>query len=69
MYVKNPHDDKFLSCAMAAHADLIVTGDQAFYELKKFKSVKIVSPAAFLKDVVLKPSSNRLNAGRIIMKA
>ena len=31
---------------MAAHADLIVTGDQAFYELKKFKSVKIVSPAA-----------------------
>ena len=46
---KDPHDDKFLSCAMAAHADLIVTGDQAFYELKKFKSVKIVSPAAFLK--------------------
>jgi putative PIN family toxin of toxin-antitoxin system len=46
---KDPHDDKFLSCAMAAHADLIVTGDQAFYELKKFKFVKIVSPAAFLK--------------------
>jgi uncharacterized protein len=46
---KDPHDDKFLSCAMSAHADLIVTGDQAFYELKKFKSVKIVSPAVFLK--------------------
>lgn len=46
---KDPQDDKFLSCAMAAHADLIVTGDQAFYELKKFKSVKIISPSVFIK--------------------
>jgi uncharacterized protein len=46
---KDPQDNKFLSCAMAAHAYLIVTGDQAFYELKKFKSVKIISPAMFIK--------------------
>lgn len=46
---KDPHDDKFLSCAAAAHADFIVTGDQAFYQMKKFKTVNIVSPAAFLK--------------------
>lgn len=46
---KDPYDDKFLSCAVAAHADFIVTGDQAFYQLKKFKTANIVSPAAFLK--------------------
>jgi putative PIN family toxin of toxin-antitoxin system len=46
---KDHHDDKFLSCAVSAHADMLVSGDQGLYQLKKFKFVKIVSPAAFIK--------------------
>lgn len=45
----DPHDDKFLSCAISARADMIVTGDQDLHQLGKFKSIKIISPAAFIK--------------------
>ena len=45
----DPHDDKFLSCAISARADMIVTGDQDLHQLRKFKSIKIISPAAFIK--------------------
>jgi hypothetical protein len=48
---KDRHDDKFLSCAVSAGADILVSGVQALYQLKKFKAVKIVSPAAFLKEI------------------
>jgi putative PIN family toxin of toxin-antitoxin system len=47
---KDRYDDKFLSCAVSARADMLVSGDRALYQLKKFKSVKIVSPAAFLRE-------------------
>jgi uncharacterized protein len=45
----DPHDNKFLSCALAASADYIVTGDKAFYSLKRYRSVKIVRAAEFLR--------------------
>lgn len=48
---EDPHDEKFLSCAVSSRADMLVSGDHALYKLKKFKSVKIVSPAAFLKEM------------------
>jgi hypothetical protein len=48
---EDTHDEKFLSCAISARADMLVSGDHAFYKLKKFKSVKIVSPSAFLKEI------------------
>jgi len=48
---KDRHDDKFLSCAVSARADMLVSGDRAWYQLKKFKSVKIVSTAAFLREI------------------
>ena len=48
---KDRHDDKFLSCAVSARADMLVSGDRALYQLKKFKSVKIVSTAAFLREI------------------
>lgn len=43
------HDNKFLSCALAASADYIVTGDKALYSLKRFRSVKMVRASEFLR--------------------
>ena len=48
---KDHHDDKFLSCAVSAGAYMLVSGDRALFQLKKFKSVKIVSPSAFIKEI------------------
>jgi len=45
----DPADDKFISCALAASADYIVSGDKALIDLKQYKSVKIIKPSEFLK--------------------
>lgn len=45
----DPHDDKFLSCAVSASADYIVTGDRQFRSLKEFQAIKIVTPAEFMR--------------------
>ncbi|MBN1255992.1 MAG: putative toxin-antitoxin system toxin component, PIN family [Deltaproteobacteria bacterium] len=42
-------DDKFLACALSASADYLVSGDKALTELKQYKSVRIITPADFLK--------------------
>ncbi len=47
---KDPSDDKIIECALAAHADFIVTGDKAHVlPLKRYERIKILSPADFLK--------------------
>jgi len=46
---KDRDDNKFLSCAVSAGADYIVTGDREFCELGKFRTVKIITPLKFLK--------------------
>ena len=45
---RDPHDDMFLAVACNARASLIVTGDKDLLELKKFKSVKIVTAREYL---------------------
>lgn len=45
----DPADDKFISCALSAFADYIVSGDKALIDLKQYKSVKIIKPSEFLK--------------------
>jgi len=45
----DPADDKFISCALSAFADYIVSGDKTFIDLKQYKSVKIIKPSEFLK--------------------
>jgi len=44
----DPDDNKFLSCAAAARAEAIVSGDTHLLELKTFKGIGIVSPHIFL---------------------
>ncbi|MBI5587983.1 MAG: putative toxin-antitoxin system toxin component, PIN family [Deltaproteobacteria bacterium] len=45
----DPDDDKFLACAEAAKADVIVSGDAHLLSLKKYKGSPIVSTEKFLK--------------------
>lgn len=44
---RDPDDDKFLSCAVSAGADFIVSGDNDLCDLRKHKSVKIINPRDF----------------------
>ena len=46
---RDPHDDMFINCALAANASYIVSGDQDLLVLKKVSKIKIVTPAEFLK--------------------
>lgn len=47
---EDPHDDKFIECAVAAKANVIVSGDGHLQKLKSYKSIQILSPAEFLKS-------------------
>lgn len=44
-------DDKFLSCAIAALADFIVTGDNALLSVEKFRSVRIIKASRLIEIV------------------
>jgi len=45
---RDPDDDKFISCAISARAKYIVSGDKDLSELRRYKTVKIITPAEFL---------------------
>jgi len=45
---RDPGDDKFISCALSASADCIVSGDKDFCELRQYKTLKIMNPSDFL---------------------
>jgi putative PIN family toxin of toxin-antitoxin system len=47
---RDPRDDKFLELAVSGHADLIISGDLDLLELKTFRGIPILSPAAFLEE-------------------
>lgn len=44
----DPDDDAVLECAVAADAAYIVSGDSHLQDLDSFRTIDIVSPAAFL---------------------
>lgn len=48
---RDPHDDKFLACALAAEARYIVSGDQDLLVLSPFEGVAVLSPTAFVEQV------------------
>jgi len=48
---RDPEDDKFISCAISASADYIVSGDKDLFDLKQYKSAKIIKASDFLKKV------------------
>lgn len=45
---RDPDDNKFIECAVAADSKYIVTGDNDLLDIKSYFEIKIVSPATFL---------------------
>jgi putative PIN family toxin of toxin-antitoxin system len=46
---RDPEDDKFISCAISANADYIVTGDKDLSHLKKYQSIRMIHASDFIK--------------------
>src|SRR4030066_549551 len=46
----DPDDDKFVECAVALKADVVITGDSATRALGEYMGIKIVNPQQFLKN-------------------
>ncbi|OGA23680.1 MAG: putative toxin-antitoxin system toxin component, PIN family [Betaproteobacteria bacterium RIFCSPLOWO2_02_FULL_67_26] len=47
--LRDPDDKPLLACALAAQAELIVSGDRDVLELRQFRGLAIVTPAEALK--------------------
>jgi predicted nucleic acid-binding protein len=48
---RDPTDDKFLELAVNGRADLIISGDRDLLALDPFRSIPIITPAAFMRDL------------------
>ena len=55
-YPPDPTDAKFLTCALAAQADWLVTGDHDFTQARKLLTTTILSVSQF-KTLVCDPAS------------
>jgi putative PIN family toxin of toxin-antitoxin system len=45
----DPEDDKFIECAVAFKAEVIITGDKALKTMGEYMGIKILTPQQFLK--------------------
>jgi len=53
---RDPDDDLVIECAVISHADFIVTGDADLLGLNTYQSIRIVTPAVFVSDILARPS-------------
>jgi len=56
--LRDDPDNRILECALAAQADLVVTGDRHILKLKKFHDTAIVRLADFLRMFPDEPSAS-----------
>lgn len=47
---RDPSDDKFIECAVAGKARVIISGDKDLLFLGRYRQIRILSPAKFLAD-------------------
>src|SRR5215471_7853073 len=47
----DPADDRVLECAVAGHADVIVSGDRHLRKLRRYENIPIVRPVDFLRTL------------------
>ena len=47
--IDDPDDDKFVECAVALKAEVIVTGDKVLKAVSEYMGIKILTPQQFLK--------------------
>lgn len=50
---EDPPDNRFLECALEAHADFIISGNRHLLDLKEFKGIKILNASGYLKMIEL----------------
>ena len=48
---EDPDDDKFLACALAAQADMIISNDEHLLKIKEFKGIPIFNSSKALKEL------------------
>lgn len=53
---RDPDDDAVLACALAAHADWIVSGDDDLLTLKEFQHIPIITAAEAMERLVAQKS-------------
>ncbi len=46
----DPDDDKFIACAVALHADVIVSGDRHLTGIADYMGIRILRPSLFLAE-------------------
>ena len=51
---EDPDDDKFIECAVALNAEVIISGDRALTGIKNYMGIRIVTPKEF-PDTFLQP--------------
>ncbi len=49
--LEDPDDDQVLACALAAGADLIISGDGHLLGLKQYRGIPILSPAECVRQI------------------
>jgi predicted nucleic acid-binding protein len=47
---RDPSDNKFLECAVAGKARVIISGDKDLLSLGRYRQVRIQTPAQFLAE-------------------
>jgi len=47
----DPDDDKFIECAAALKAEVVITGDKEVLAVKEHKGIRILTPKTFLDEV------------------
>jgi putative PIN family toxin of toxin-antitoxin system len=48
---RDPDDNKFLDCALAADGSYVVSGDSDLLDLEEYEGIQIVSPSTFLEEI------------------
>ena len=49
---RDPDDDKFFACAVAATAEYIVSGDRDLLEVSRYEGVAVLRPRDFVDDLL-----------------
>ena len=57
---EDPDDDIIVACAIEAGADCIISGDHHLLDIKHYREIHIVAPAAFL-DILNREKASRMN--------
>jgi hypothetical protein len=49
----DPDDDKFLACAVTAHAEIIVSGDRVLLEASGYEGIQVMTTKDFVSELVI----------------